>query len=231
MARMFKLFIFAFLFVCGIFIGFLLILFFSTSSSSLLAPSVVGSTLEDAEVIAKRNNLKLKVQEERYDTKREKGIIIRQTPNGGMSVKKGQTIYVVVSKGIEKVIIPNLEGEQIQKAGVSLLQKSLKLKGASYISSRNESQTVIAQIPLPSTVVPKESECFLLVSQGEKPPLFVMPDLKGKEAGAVMRILSEYGIQCYVENSVSGEGTILRQKPLPGYPVDSSTMVYLGVER
>ncbi|MFB3852125.1 MAG: hypothetical protein ACE14Q_09435, partial [Acidobacteriota bacterium] len=72
MARMLKLFIFAFLFVCAFALGFILIFLFS-SSSSIFAPSVVGKSVEEAEVIAKTNNLKIKIQEERFDTKNEKG--------------------------------------------------------------------------------------------------------------------------------------------------------------
>lgn len=230
MARMLKLFIFAFLFVCAFALGFILIFLFS-SSSSIFAPSVVGKSVEEAEVIAKTNNLKIKIQEERFDTKNEKGIIIRQTPNAGMSVKKGQTLYVIVSKGLEKVILSDFTGQTLRNAQIAISQSGLKLKGVSFISSDQNPETVIAHYPPYSSIVPKESDCFLLLSQGGKRPLFVMPDLKGKEAKDVTRFLGEYGIQCYVENNVSGEGKIFRQRPLPGFPVDSSVTVFLGVER
>jgi serine/threonine-protein kinase len=230
MARMFKYIIFAFLFVGGIALGFILILLFS-SSSSVFAPSVVGRSLEEAELIAKTNNLKIKIQEERFDTKNEKGIIIRQNPNAGMSVKKGQTLYVVVSKGLEKVILPDFTGQPLRNAQISISQSGLKLKGVSFVSSKENPETVIAHYPPYAAIVPKESDCYLLLSQGGRKPLFVMPDLKGKEAKEATRILGEYGIQCYVENSVTGEGKIFRQRPLPGFPVDSSMTVFLGVER
>lgn len=230
MARMLKLFIFAFLFVCAFALGFILIFLFS-SSSSIFAPSVVGKSVEEAEVIAKTNNLKIKIQEERFDTKNEKGIIIRQTPNAGMSVKKGQTLYVIVSKGLERVILSDFTEQTLRNAQIAISQSGLKLKGVSFISSNQNPETVIAHYPPYSAIVPKESDCFLLLSQGGKRPLFVMPDLKGKEAKDVTRFLGEYGIQCYVENNVSGEGKIFRQRPLPGFPVDSSVTVFLGVER
>lgn len=231
MARMFKLFIFAFLFVGGVTIGFFVILFFSSSSSSLFAPSLVGINFEEAESVAQANGLKVKVQEERFDTKKDKGIIIRQTPNAGISIKKGQTIYVIVSKGLERVTVPDLRGVSLRKAQISLSQCGIKLKGISFISSKEPYETVISQNPQYSAIVPKESDGFLLVSQSGRRPVFVMPDLKGKEAKYVKTIMEEYGIQCYVENSVSGEGKIFRQKPLPGFPVDSSSTVFLGVER
>lgn len=230
MARMLKFVIFAFLFLLGIGIGFIMIFFFS-SSSSFLAPSLIDKSIEEAEIIAKNNNLKLKVQEERYDTKKEKGIIIRQNPNGGISIKKGQTLYVVVSKGVEKVISPNLIGFSLREAQISLIQNGLKLKGVSSIYSKEDSETVISQSLEPFSVVPKESDCHLLLSQGGKRPVFVMPNLIGREAKKVSRVLGEYGIQCYINNSATGEGKIVRQKPLAGYPVDASTTVFLGVEK
>lgn len=227
---MLKLIISVFLFVVGIVLGFILILLFS-SSSSIFAPSLVGRSIEEAEVIAKTNNLNIKVQEERFDTKNVKGIIIRQTPNAGMSVKKGQTLYVVVSKGLERVILPDFKGQMLRTAQISISQSGLKLKGVSFISSKESPETVIAQYPPCSAVVPKESDCYLLVSKGGRKPIFVMPDLKGKEAKVISRIFGEYGIQCYVENSASGEGKIFRQRPLPGFPVDSSMALILGVEK
>ncbi|MCX7829649.1 MAG: PASTA domain-containing protein [Acidobacteria bacterium] len=228
---MVRLIVFAFLFVGGVVLGVILILFFFSSSSSILAPSVVGKSVEEAEIIAKTNSLKIKIQEERFDTKKDKGIILRQNPNAGMSVKKGQTIYVIVSKGLERVILPDLKGQTLRTAQISLSQEGLRLKGISYISSKEDPETVIGQNPSYSAIVPKESDCYILVSQGGKRPLFVMPDLNGKEAKIATRILAEYGIQCYVENSVSGEGKIIRQKPLPGFPIDSSETVFLGVEK
>mgnify|MGYP005843253267 FL=1 len=230
MTRMLKFVIFAFLFLLGIGTGFIMIFFFS-SSSSFLAPSLIDKSIEEAEIITKNNNLKLKVQEERYDTKKEKGIILRQNPNGGISIKKGQTLYVVVSKGVEKVVTPNLINLPLREAQISLVQSGLKLKGVSSISSKKNSETVISQSLEPLSIVPKESDCHLLLSQGGKRPVFVMPKLIGREAKDVLRNLGEYGIPCYINSSVSGVRNSVRQNPLAGYPIDASTTVFLGVEK
>ena len=227
MVRLLKMAALGILFFAGAGLGFMVMMGFFSTSSTILAPSVEGLTVADAEFLVKAGQLKFKVQDERYDTQKEKGFVIKQNPAAGMSVKKGQTVYVTVSKGIEKIAVEDLRGLPIDKAQMRLSQNGLRLKGISYISSKEDAQVVISQSPAAGSTAPKESECFLLVSLGGKRPSFVMPDLKGRETDAVVKSLASYGMQCALDPKGEG-GRTSWQKPLPGYPVDASMMIALG---
>lgn len=230
MPGLLKLVLLGMLFFAGIILGFLFILGFFSSDSAVYAPNVSGFPVEQARFIAEREHLSLVVKEEAYDTRKEKGIIIKQMPVAGMSARKGHTIYVTVSKGIERVTVPDFTALTLDKAQIALGQSGMELKGVSYIFSDKPSQTVISQSPDAGAVVSMESGAFLLVSQGGQRPLFLMPGLKGGKIDEYPAAFSEYGISVNIENQSKGEGkTIKSQIPLPGYPVTSEDTVRLGV--
>jgi len=229
MVRLLKLLSLFVLFFAGITLGFFLILRYFSSTSTILAPGVEGFSVEEARFIAGREHLELEVREEKYDTRREAGVVVKQAPSAGMPVRKGQAIYVTVSKGIERTVAPDLTGMPLDRAQIEIQQNSLKFKGVTYISSREPSQTVLSQSPAPGAIASRDAECYLLVSQGGKRPLFSMPDLRGKGARAGESALSEYGIAAGVEKRGGDEGdVIISQRPLPGYPVSALETVSLG---
>ncbi len=229
MKRLILIVIFCCLFFGGIVLGFMIVLGFFSSSSSVLVPNLDGVSVEEAQNLLNEKNLKLKILEERYDLKREKGSIISFNPSYGMSVKKGQSVYVVVSKGIEKVVMPDLTDKNLQEAQIELSKLGLKLKSLSYISDRREEGVVISQYPSSNAIIPKESDCFLLISKGGRRPIFVMPNILKKDFTTVSRSLSEYGFK--VIPSGSNEGMITTQKPLSGIPVDASEVIFVGVQK
>jgi eukaryotic-like serine/threonine-protein kinase len=230
MLRLLKLLSLCVLFFVGISIGFFFILRFFSSSSAVFVPAVEGFSVSEARFLAEREKLRLEVKEEKFDTKREAGIVVKQAPLSGMSVKKGQVIYVTVSKGIERITVENLAEMTLDRAQIAIQQSGLVLKGVSYISSALPAQTVVSQSPAGGSVVSKDAECFLLVSQGGKRPLFIMPDIRGKSLTENENVFAEYGIAANIEKKgQSGGDVITRQNPPPGYPVNSSDTVRLGV--
>lgn len=230
MVRLLKLLSLCILFFAGITLGFFFILRYFSSTSTVFAPSVEGFPVEEARFIAEREHLKLEVKEEKFDTKKEMGIVVKQAPAAGMQVKKGQTVYVTVSKGIERAIAPELKGMSLDRAQIAIQQSGMKFKGVSYISSKEVSQTVLSQSPDAGSIVSRDADCYLLVSQGGARPVFSMPETRGGSLREYETLFSEYGIAANVEKKGGEESdTIVNQRPLPGYPVSASETVGLGV--
>ena len=230
MVRLLKLLALSVLFFAGMILGFFIILKYFSTTSTILAPAVEGFSEDEARFMIERERLTFEVREEKYDTKKEAGVVIKQAPAAGMPVKKGQTVYVTVSKGIEMAVAPNLSGMSLDNAQIAIQQSGMNFKGVSYVSSADPSQTVLSQSPAAGSVVGRGADCYLLVSQGGRRPVFSMPEVRGGSAGECERVFSEYGIVPNIERTGGAEGdTIREQRPLPGYPVSASETVGLGV--
>lgn len=217
-----------FLFFIGIAIGLMIVFGFFSSSSSIILPKIEGLSVEEGENILKQNKLKLKVLEERYDLKMDKGEIITQSPSEGSIVKKGQIVFVTVSKGIDKVIIPDLNGKTLSSSQLELSKIGLKVKGVSYIFYTSPPDTIITHFPPPDTIVPKESGCYLLISKGPLRPTFVMPNLMGKKIDTIVKSLSQYGFKV-LPNGDSND-VVKSQSPPMGTPVDSTKTLFVGAQ-
>jgi eukaryotic-like serine/threonine-protein kinase len=231
--RILRWFLYACLFGFGVVAGTYLLIRVSFTGTGAVVPPVAGLTQEQAEFQARHAHLLFAVQAERYDLKAVKGTVISQVPAAGMPARRGNTLSVVVSKGVEKIDTPNLVGRRIDEAQIGLRQAGVRLASTAFIRTALPAQTVIAQDPPGGTVVPRDSEVSILVSAGPPVYTFVTPDLVGTASQDAQRGLSAYGIQAMAlrtqKDSGSTPGTILAQAPLPGLPIGRSDMIQLTV--
>ena len=222
------------LFGMGVVAGTYLLIRVSFSGTGAVVPPVVGLTQEQAEFQARRAHLLFAVQSERYDLRAAKGSVVAQTPPSGMSARRGNTLSVVVSKGVERIDTPQFVGQRIDEAQIGIRQGGLRLASTTFLRGHGPAQTVIAQSPPGGTVVPRDSSVALLVSAGPVAYTFVTPDLVGTSAQAAQREIGSYGIQVAAfrsEKSVNAPGTVLGQAPLPGMPLGRSDVIQLTVSQ
>jgi serine/threonine-protein kinase len=194
----------------------------------------VGLTHEQAEFQARRAHLLFAVQSERYDLRAVKGSVVAQTPPSGMPARRGNTLSVVVSKGVERIDTPQFVGRRIDEAQIGIRQGGLRLASTTFLRGSQPSQTVIAQFPPAGAVVPRDSDVALLVSAGPAAYTFVTPDLVGTSAQAAQQEIGSYGIQVAAlrtEKSSAASGTVLAQAPLPGMPLGRSDVIQLTVSQ
>lgn len=231
--RIVRWFLYACLFGLGVVAGTYLLIRITFSGTSAVVPPVVGLTQEQAEFQARRAHLLFAVQSERFDLSAPKGAVVAQNPTSGMPARRGITLSVVVSKGVERIDTPDLVGRRIDEAQIGIRQGGLRLVSTAFLRSAQPAQTVVAQSPAAGTVVPRDSEVALLVSAGSPTFTFVTPDLVGTPAGVAEREIQSYGIQATVlRDEPSGpslSGTVQSQAPLPGMPLNRSDMVRLTV--
>jgi len=233
--RLVKFFVYAGLFGLGVLAGVALLIRVSLFGSGTSVPHVSGLTREQAEWETQRAKLAFRVQEERYDLRMEKGRVISQSPAPGMSVRKGMTLSVVVSRGIDRLEVPDLRGLRLEAAQIQAQQTGLTPASASYVHSAAPASTVVAQTLAPGAAVPRDQEIGLLVSLGPSSPTFVMPDLRGMDLDQATAGLQEYGILVASARTVAlpgvGRNTIVDQEPRPGFPLDRRNVVHLSVSR
>lgn len=222
--------------LCAAFaLGVMAVVRLSFAGTGVTVPPVVGLTQDQANFQASRARLKFQVVSEQYDLEAERGKVISQEPSAGTSTRRGRTLTVIVSKGVDRMKMPNLVGSRTDQAQVKVRQGGLKLVGLGYAHDPAPAHTVIAQDPQPDAVVPRDTETSLLVSLGPKPITFVAPSLAGKPLSAARGSLEEYGIQMGAARLVKGvpqpPDTILAQTPAPGAPMTRRDVVQVSVSR
>ncbi len=105
------------------------------------------------------------------------GTVIRQSPEAGAMVKKGDMVTLTISKGIEQVQVPDLRKRTESEAGQLLLDSNLE-KGnpqSAYDDNIPEG-CIISQSPEAGTNVNAHSKVDYVVSLGKKEIVYRMKD-------------------------------------------------------
>ena len=127
-------------------------------------PKLVGLTTEEATASLEALGLLVNITEE-YDKKVEAGIVIEQDVKQGEEIDAGETVTIKVSKGIEKVTVPDLIGKTEEEAKSLIKDNGLKLKKVEV--GRDESKEdgkVIKQDLEANTEVEKDSYITITIN-------------------------------------------------------------------
>jgi serine/threonine-protein kinase len=73
-------------------------------------PNLVGQDIYTVREKYKEDECKIEITFMQYDQKKEKGVILKQEPAAGESMKKGDTIQVIISAGSDKLTVPDVVG-------------------------------------------------------------------------------------------------------------------------
>jgi len=128
-------------------------------------PDVVGQSKSGAETTLSDAGFKSTSSEEFSDSV-AKGKVMRQSPQGGVSVEVGSTVSIVISKGSDVVNVPDVIGEQeadaiqmIEDAGLTYL--------VNYQAAPRDGE-VLTQAPVPDTEIKRGETVTIWV--GKTPP-------------------------------------------------------------
>lgn len=138
----------------------------SKGEATVKVPDAVGKTSKEAGTLLGQAGLKMNQVEESSSTVDE-GEIIRQTPSGGTSVKKGSSVKIVVSTGPETVTVPGLVGKSETDAVAQLEESGLKSQVTPTSSALADKDKVLSQDPASGTEVDKNSTVTITVGLGD----------------------------------------------------------------
>ena len=225
--------------ILGIFVSIitsLLVMKLIFSISTITMPDFTGIELERAKKIAAKLDLDLKVEDEVYNNVIEKGKIISQDLKPKSKIKRGRTVYVILSKGSKLVTVPDITNNLKSKAVMELKNNDLEEGIESTITSNIYKENfIIAQSPLPGTQIEFKSKINFLKSSGEKKQEFLMPDLINQNIFVIYKKLSAKKLfisQLLIEENENFEsGTIIEQKPPRGYKITDETEIILKVTK
>lgn len=137
-------------------------------SLEVAVPNLKGLTKEEAIRSCSDAAIIGKAKED-YSAESEKGKVIKQEPAYGETVLEGDSITVIVGKGIQKIEVPSLKGKKEQKA-IMLLKRCNLLYKVNYEYNKSiEKGRVISQSVNAGMEVKINSKIKITVSKGKKP--------------------------------------------------------------
>jgi len=199
-------------------------------------PDLMEKDTKTALDILAANNLAIKKAGEEYDPNTPEGYIVRQLPPAGTKVREGKNIRVWFSQGSEEVYTPNIMGMNLRDAKFTIRKNYLSLGEITNAYSLNyEKGTVISQDPYPDTILAKNTQINLIVSDGIPPDtIIMMPELRQKNLSEATVWASEKNINLTIKEdkrSLFPNGIIVDQNPSPDTAIKQNYQVEVTVSR
>ena len=196
-------------------------------------PNFVDMTREEAEAQATQFNLVLEITEE-FNSDVEAGKIISQDPPyvEGYTVKEESTIKLVVSKGENIKIVPDVVGKAQAEAEQEIKAEELEVEIVQEASSRIEAGYVIRQEPESESELNAGGTVKIYVSTGVKQ--ITMPNVVGDSEADAKKQLTDLGFEVnteYEEDATKENGVVLEQSIESGSSVDEGSEVTLTINR
>lgn len=234
--KIFNSLIYILIFLNIIFLSSILSYQVTLKGEMVTLPGLIGKSLEEAKNELARKKLSIAQRGVQFNNRWEKGKVIYQDPSPNSKIKINKVVKVILSAGSEKVEAPRLIGQNLQSIGEILREAGLRKGKTSQVhTSRFAAGKIIAQYPLASEEVGRNTNVSLLVSQGENEKKYLMPDLIGKRADFVIAKLKEMNFNVgdvrYAYYPRLGSGIVIKQTPPHGYRIQKRNLITLEVSK
>ncbi|MEO3783358.1 Stk1 family PASTA domain-containing Ser/Thr kinase [Actinocorallia sp. B10E7] len=197
-------------------------------------PEIIGLSQADAVAELRAEGIAYSIADTRkYSETARKGTVAEVDPGVGSKVQPGETITLVLSKGLTPLKVPDVTGQTAEQAAETL---------KAFVSVTQEKKPgaaaegmALGTNPKAGTELARDEPLVLLISSG-----LAMPDLSGKnkdEAYAQLETLKSQlngDLPIYEQvqtDPAKDNGAILWQNPAPGTLLKPGDAVTLGVNK
>ncbi len=194
-------------------------------------PNVIGMQESDAKSTLEGSSLLFNTT---YEESRDipEGEVISQSVEAGTVVEENTSVNLVVSSGVEKVIVPNVVSMSEESAKSSIKSAGLTVGNVTYEESNSVSEgDVISQSESSGTEMEAGSTVDLVISSGV--PMIIVPNLASMTEAGAISALEDLGLSVgnvtYEESETAPEGTVISQSVSSGTEVESGTKVDIVV--
>lgn len=206
------------------------------SEDTVVVPDVVGK--EVVQTLERLSDLGLntKVKGSEYTPDVPKHHVVSQDPAPGSEIKRGRDVRIVISKGAQSVVLPNLMGVGLAQARIFLDDNDLHQGSLSYAyAPKTPKEEILAQYPRAGAQGLRGDTVDLLLSAGPAPHPIPMPDLRGLSFHQAMEIIEKLHLTSGTIRSIReaglADGTVVDHQPAAGYPVVTGSAVAFSVNR
>lgn len=103
-------------------------------NKEVTVPDFTNMSVSEASYTAGANNIRIEVIDSVYVRRMGRGLVYRQNPKAGSSVKKGRRILLTINSVTPKKIqMPNLVGYSLRQAKAELISRGLSLGNLIYV--------------------------------------------------------------------------------------------------
>ena len=183
---------------------------------SAIAPDVIGLTVEDAQALARREELNWQQTAINHDTM-PAGLVISQIPEPDTPMEKGDSLLVTVSLGPVSSTMPDMRGLGYEDAANRLKERGFGSTIAMKVVSTSPAGTVLEQVPQAGATYTPGQSVELTISGGSA----MIPDVVGRVMEEAVSLLQESGLTAgkptFVETTDPSQiGQVLAQNPTSG---------------
>ena len=199
-------------------------------------PDVTEMSYTEAEKLLKSSGFKIVKEREVFEATYPESTIVSQSPSAYSKVKKGRRIYVTLSAGERRVIVPNVTGISEREAAFQLRRAGLEIGEVYYEYNSYKPKDVVYEQSLTEGIeVLSGTVVSLTVSNGEWPNRFTVPDIRGKLLAEVIKILRQQGLKVgkieYVLKRDLLPDTVIEQAIDPGDEVAQGRAIDITVSK
>ena len=141
---------------------------------SFILPDVLNKEIYEAFDILEKENINLKVQTH-YFSNFPLGTVVNQAPKGGVKIKEGRTVYLVINAPEQITLnMPDITGMKYEEAlniiSNDVISKLPNVIINNKVESREdiqENNIVLSQTPLANEIMKSDSEITLIVNNKE----------------------------------------------------------------
>ncbi len=188
----------------------------SQGKEELTVPPVTGLTEGEARTALTSQGFTVGAVTQEASSEVEKGKVISQDPNSGMTAAKGSMVNLVISSGVEEVTVPSFAGMTLDEARAAASEVGLTIsQGSSQNSSTVAAGDIISQSPTAGSKVAKGASVTVVVSLGKDTSVTV-PNVTGYSQAYAQSALENAGLKVEVTTSTSSTvsaGNVIVQNP------------------
>lgn len=197
----------------------------------VMVQDVIGKPAETARSLLLNDQLKVQINEA-FDERVAAGYVISQQPRSGQVVKEQRVVQIVVSKGPDITLIPDLKGLPRREAEARIRSAGLKvgLITEEYFADVNP-DLVASQNPRPPGQVAKGILVDIVLSKGKSPQQITVPNFQGENLQSALARIEALKLRAgtirETVNAGFAPGVISGQAPVAGSQVYEGTTIDL----
>ena len=101
---------------------------------TVITPDFTNLSVKQAEEVAREGHVNVKVVDSVFVRRLPGGVVYRQQPKAGSTVKKGRSVFLTINSIVpRKVVMPNLFGYSVTEARAELQNRGLNLGKLTYV--------------------------------------------------------------------------------------------------
>ncbi len=190
------------------------------------APDLVGRSLVEAKRVVDEVRLAIRVESVQPDPMLPAGAVVRQAPAPGVDTKRGRSISVVVSSGLDMKVVPPLSGLTARQAQLDAESAGFAISSVAEVHTPEvERGRVVGTMPRSGSVLPAGTGISMVVSLGPRPMALIMPSLVGRTPEEARLIVEELGLVVRSVRYGQGRSDFLRDVVLVQEPVAGARVV------